>query len=555
MLCLKAEALGAEVYSASHGVILPVNLINRGGSLQKAMHRGGRKDPSSSSNSGDKSLSSSVFEDVKSKKSEKSGSYRFKLEKEVLILQKKLQKEIELHMALANAVLHSREALPTYPSNIPEEAQELVANIAELEIAVSKLEEELAALQFQFRHLKCLPSLSIEPPPSSSGLMWEERISSLRASNFGILQLPPSLKLEFRSLKQYETKIPTKNLTLKDLWNHPNRLSEEMVLCMRNIFLSLSKSTGSLKVSSSKLSSSSPVGHLSQSSFATPTRSFDPYRVNGKVNWNNIGSYSLADEVSCISVGKEQIEYAADTLKKFRFLLGELAKVDPSTMNNDQKLAFWINLYNSLIMHAYLAYGVPRNDIKFFALMQKVSYTIRGQSFSPADIEFVILKMKPPPHRPQIALALAIHTFKISEEHRLYSIDAPEPLLVFALSSGMFSSPAVRIFTAENIRYELEKSMRDYVQASIGISEKGKLLVPKLLHSFARGVIEDSLLVDWICRYLYPDQVTIVRDSTSQKKQRLLGARSFNIIPFDSRFRYLFLPDEERSTQNIEMCV
>ncbi|ONK81081.1 uncharacterized protein A4U43_C01F25010 [Asparagus officinalis] len=108
-----------------------------------------------------------------------------------------------------------------------------------------------------------------------------------------------------------------------------------------------------------------------------------------------------------------------------RFLLGELAKVDPSTMNNDQKLAFWINLYNSLIMHAYLAYGVPRNDIKFFALMQKVSYTIRGQSFSPADIEFVILKMKPPPHHPQIALALAIHTFKISEEHRIYSIDAP----------------------------------------------------------------------------------------------------------------------------------
>ncbi|XP_020256307.1 uncharacterized protein LOC109833158 [Asparagus officinalis] len=73
-------------------------------------------------------------------------------------------------------------------------------------------------------------------------------------------------------------------------------------------------------------------------------------------------------------------------------------------MNNDQKLAFWINLYNSLIMHAYLAYGVPRNGIKFFALMQKVSYTIRGQSFSPADIEFVILKMKPPPHRPQIEI-------------------------------------------------------------------------------------------------------------------------------------------------------
>lgn len=101
----------------------------------------------------------------------------------------------------------------------------------------------------------------------------------------------------------------------------------------------------------------------------------------------------------------------------------------------------------------------------------------------------------------------------------------------------------VRIYTADNVQNELQRSMRDYIQASIGISDKGKLLVPKLLHGFAGGIVEDSLLVDWICRYLTPDQVTMVRDSTSQKKQRLLGVRSFSIIPSDPRFRYLFLPD------------
>ena len=108
----------------------------------------------------------------------------------------------------------------------------------------------------------------------------------------------------------------------------------------------------------------------------------------------------------------------------------------------------------------------------------------------------------------------------------------------------------VKIFTADNVHGELQQSMKDYIQASIGISDKGKLLVPKLLHSFARGIVEDSLLVDWICRYLTPDQVTVVRDSTTQKKQRLLGVRSFSIIPFDSRFRYLFLPDNRSSQDN-----
>lgn len=100
----------------------------------------------------------------------------------------------------------------------------------------------------------------------------------------------------------------------------------------------------------------------------------------------------------------------------------------------------------------------------------------------------------------------------------------------------------VRIFTANNVQEELKKSMEDYIQASVGINDKGKLLVPKLLYFFSKGVVEDSLLVDWICRYLTPNQTAVVRNSTSLRKQRLLGARSFSITPFNSRFRYLFLP-------------
>lgn len=34
-----------------------------------------------------------------------------------------------------------------------------------------------------------------------------------------------------------------------------------------------------------------------------------------------------------------------------RLLVEQLAKVDPSTMSHNQKLAFWINLYNALLMH------------------------------------------------------------------------------------------------------------------------------------------------------------------------------------------------------------
>uniref|UniRef100_A0A804QPY1 Uncharacterized protein n=1 Tax=Zea mays TaxID=4577 RepID=A0A804QPY1_MAIZE len=46
-------------------------------------------------------------------------------------------------------------------------------------------------------------------------------------------------------------------------------------------------------------------------------------------------------------------------------------------------------------LQAYLPYGIPR-------LMQKVVYTVGGHLFSAVFIEYVILKMKSPSHRPQM---------------------------------------------------------------------------------------------------------------------------------------------------------
>jgi hypothetical protein len=34
-----------------------------------------------------------------------------------------------------------------------------------------------------------------------------------------------------------------------------------------------------------------------------------------------------------------------------RILVEQLARVDPSNLKHEEKLAFWINLYNALLMH------------------------------------------------------------------------------------------------------------------------------------------------------------------------------------------------------------
>lgn len=535
--------------------------------------------------------------------------YRYQLEQDVKKLQKQLREEMELHTILENALEKNALKLSS-PSCLPYHAQELLSNISILEVTVSKLEQEMVSLHFQLsqernerrlaeyniKHsssqisssLRCskhsISEMSHSPEGNSCQQMRDEQ-SEATSKSFSTYSSVEStmnstaLCHEKKICNKVDTKSSqpldyglTKGMPSKGLWENPNQLSEEMVRCMKNIFISLADSATPSKSSAleSNCSSFSPRGHLSNSSlWSLSERSVisswvqspqvdlhcnsevlatenacDPYRVRGKLSWAEIGTYGLAIEVSWMSVGKKQLEYAAGALRRFRILVEQLAKVNPIHLNCDEKLAFWINLYNALIMHAYLAYGVPRSDLKLFSLMQKAAYTVGGHSFSAAAIEYVILKMKPPVHRPQIALLLALHKLKVSEEQRKFAIDTFEPLVTFALSCGMYSSPAVRIYTAKNVKEELQGAQHDFIRASVGVSNKGRLLVPKMLHCFARGFVDDANLAVWISHYLPPHQAAFVEQCMSQRRQSLLGSRNCGILPFDSHFRYLFLPDK-----------
>ncbi|CAK9146147.1 unnamed protein product [Ilex paraguariensis] len=509
-------------------------------------------------------------------KSSSASTYKMQLEQDVQRLKQQLQEEVEMHAILENA-LEQNAIKSLGPSCLTHHAQELLSNIEMLESSVSKLEEELISLHFQlsqernerrlaeyhWRRSKCqslgsCPDITKAPEAVETAVFLQEK--------------KVLVKLDASYCKPVHSGRFTREVQPRGLWDHPCKLSEEMVRCMKNIFISLADSTIPSKssTSGSHSSSLSPRGHLSNMSTGSISErstisscvqspqidlqcdtevlaaedTVDPYRVRGKLSWTDIGSYGSATEVSWMSVGKKQLEYAAGALRKFRTLVEQLAQVNPNHLSSSEKLAFWINLYNALIMHAYLAYGVPKSDLKLFSLMQKAAYTVGGHSFSAAVIEYVILKMKPPVHRPQIALLLALHKLKVSDEQKDLAVNSFEPLVVCALSCGMYSSPAIRIYTAKNVKDELQEAQHDFIRASVGVSSKGKLLVPKMIHSFAKGFVDDEKLAVWISHYLPSQQAAFVEKCMSKRRQSILSSRNCGIVPFDSRFRYLFLPEK-----------
>ncbi|PPD90218.1 hypothetical protein GOBAR_DD12839 [Gossypium barbadense] len=568
MLCLKAEALEEDHHihpqsldsncsdesgdcngGNSGGFVLPIKWAS---SINRYLQWKSGKVWSRSFLAPDDS-SSELEEDAKpqemsgQEKSKQMCHYRHQLEEEVKKLQQQLQEETDLHLALASAVEHSGSHSPNSPSKLPYKALELLDSIAVLEISVSKLEQEILSLQYQLsqeRNERRLAEYHLKHSPCPTTLLF----------NCSLAHLTEPITTPCNEEEAEEnvddvclSEAAIDNIYIvENLWHHPNQLSEEMVLRMRDIFLFLADSS-KLYSSDHLVSPASPhcplanfLASFSDSPIVTSLvkspsvgGASDPYGVSGQVDWKcNIGTYSTAVEVSCLSVGKKELEYATMALKRFRLLVEQLAEVDPSQMSCNEKLAC-------------LAYGVPRNINKLFSLMQKASYIVGGLSVSAADIECTILKMNPATYRPQIAAAVALQKFNSSNEQKKYTVDHAEPLLYFALSCGLHSSPAVRIFSPQNVNELLKRSMKDYIQATVGISNKGKVLVPKLLHCFAKGVIEDSLLPDWICRFLTPQQASMVKDCLSRNKWKLLGARSFCVLPFDSRFRFLFLLDDD----------
>ncbi|OVA00715.1 protein of unknown function DUF547 [Macleaya cordata] len=275
----------------------------------------------------------------------------------------------------------------------------------------------------------------------------------------------------------------------------PDRLSEEIVRCMTAIYCRLANSPLPCRCFSA-----SPTLSLSSTTFSlqgnwSPHYSWETteylYQHEGLKKDIN-GPYSTMVEVPKTCLDDERISYVASMLQNFRSLVRQLEIIDPRKMKHEEKLTFWINIHNALVMHAYLVYGIHQNHMSSTSLVLKAAYNVGGHSITAYDIQIYILGCCSC-HSPSW-----LHTFftpgtkpqNRSGTRHTYALDYQEPLVYFALSSGAYSDPAVRVYTAKHVFRELNIAKLEFIQAStVSIyNYKGtsKVILPKVLHHFAK---------------------------------------------------------------------
>ncbi|WRX11565.1 protein of unknown function DUF547 - like 4 [Theobroma cacao] len=184
---------------------------------------------------------------------------------------------------------------------------------------------------------------------------------------------------------------------------------------------------------------------------------------------------------------------------------------------------------------------MPHN---FYTFLIQAALNVGGIVLNALAIEHFVLRH---PCESKYVIADSHITYKgpMDEKEMLlrhaYGLGYPEPNVTFALCRGSWSSPALRIYTADEVVNELGRARVEYLEASVGVTNKRKILVPRLLQWHMRDFADDmESLLEWIYSQL-PRSASLKRliMECLNKETKSLMTRMVEVQHYESEFRYL----------------
>jgi len=208
----------------------------------------------------------------------------------------------------------------------------------------------------------------------------------------------------------------------------------------------------------------------------------------------------------------------------------ELQKVVLKGISSTEMLCFWVNIYNTLALHAHAQFHFTKTALRGLSFFSKVSYEIGGLKYSLLTIEHSILRCNLSPPRINLAAKLLKSSFKLkNNDERKQYIVVREPLINFAINCGASSQPIVRVLRPDNLYETLKKAAADYLTQKIFIlEESSRIEIPQLLEWYLDDFGKDNREA-WInLGKLSRDDVINVGISRMLRKELKKVVRGFN---------------------------
>ncbi|RVX11693.1 hypothetical protein CK203_015863 [Vitis vinifera] len=138
----------------------------------------------------------------------------------------------------------------------------------------------------------------------------------------------------------------------------------------------------------------------------------------------------------------------------------DLHRVDILALSTDEKLAFFLNLYNAMVIHAVIRGGRPNGVIDRRSFFSDFQYLVGGNVYSLNIIKNGILRNN---RRSPYSL---MKPFSNADKRIELALPKVNPLIHFGLCNGTRSSPSVRFNADFGQEKEVLKWIMDYLDAT-----------------------------------------------------------------------------------------
>ncbi|KAL4197586.1 hypothetical protein AMTRI_Chr04g188990 [Amborella trichopoda] len=197
-----------------------------------------------------------------------------------------------------------------------------------------------------------------------------------------------------------------------------------------------------------------------------------------------------------VSEDGRHVDYRAircsEEFARYLRITEELPRVELLDISREEKLAFFINLYNMMAIHAILWWGYPAGALERRKLLGDFKYVVGGSAYSLSAIQNGILRGN---QRPPYNL---MKPFGLKDPRSQVALPYPEPLVHFALVCGTRSGPALQCYSPGDIDQELMEAARNFIRnGGLVLNAEAKtVFVSKILswYSVDFGKIETEVI-------------------------------------------------------------
>jgi hypothetical protein len=130
-----------------------------------------------------------------------------------------------------------------------------------------------------------------------------------------------------------------------------------------------------------------------------------------------------------------------------------------SLKDRGQRLAFWINIYNTAVIHGVIELGLERSVKDFPGFFDRIAYEIGGFHFSLNQIEHGLLRNN---RRHPFRL---FRPFREKDPRLEFAITPFDPRIHFALVCGARSCPPIGFYEAEQIDFQLQLAATSFINS------------------------------------------------------------------------------------------